>query len=199
VSRERWDERYGTEDLTWNPDPNALLVAELDPLAPGRALDLACGKGRNSVWLATKGWFVTGVDLSAVGLDKARRLAADRGVEVTWVEADVVEWQPRPASFDLVVVTYLHIPGEQRRQVLAHATSALSPGGLLLVIGHDSSNLLHGTGGPQDPAVLCGPEELIDDLASLRIERAERVTRNVVTEAGDATAIDVLVRAVRPS
>jgi hypothetical protein len=132
-------------------------------------------------------------------LDKARRLAADRGVEVTWVEADVVEWQPRPASFDLVVVTYLHIPGEQRRQVLAHATSALSPGGLLLVIGHDSSNLLHGTGGPQDPAVLCGPEELIDDLASLRIERAERVTRNVVTEAGDATAIDVLVRAVRPS
>lgn len=129
VSRERWDERYAAEEAVWNPDPNALLVAELEDLAPGRALDLACGRGRNSVWLAGKGWLVTGVDFSAEGLAKARRLAADRAVEVTWVEADVVTWQPRSASFELVLVTYLHVPGEERSQVLARAQSAQLPEG----------------------------------------------------------------------
>jgi SAM-dependent methyltransferase len=199
MSREHWDERYGTEELIWKADPNRFLVEELQALAPGRALDVACGEGRNAVWLASKGWHVTGVDFSRAGLAKAQRLATDRGVEVAWVEADVVEWQPPSASFDVVVVLYLHLPAEQRRQALARAAAALAPGGILLVVGHDVSNLLKGTGGPQDPAVLFGPEQIVEDLPGLQIERAERVTRTVVTEAGKATAVDALVRAVRAS
>ena len=199
MSREHWDERYGTEELIWKADPNRFLVEELQALAPGRALDVACGEGRNAVWLASKGWHVTGVDFSRAGLAKAQRLATDRGVEVAWVEADVVEWQPPSASFDVVVVLYLHLPAEQRRQALARAAAALAPGGILLVVGHDVSNLLKGTGGPQDPAVLFGPEQIVEDLPGLQIERAERVTRTVVTEAGEATAVDELVRAVRAS
>jgi SAM-dependent methyltransferase len=199
MSREHWDERYGTEELIWKADPNRFLVEELQALAPGRALDVACGEGRNAVWLASKGWHVTGVDFSRAGLAKAQRLATDRGVEVAWVEADVVEWQPPSASFDVVVVLYLHLPAEQRRQALARSAAALAPGGILLVVGHDVSNLLKGTGGPQDPAVLFGPEQIVEDLPGLQIERAERVTRTVVTEAGKATAVDALVRAVRAS
>ena len=199
MNREHWDERYGTEELIWKAEPNRFLVEELDALAPGRALDVACGEGRNAVWLASKGWRVTGADFSRAGLAKAQRLATDRGVEVTWVEADVVEWQPPTASFDLVVVMYLHLPAEQRRRALAHAAAALAPGGVLLVVGHDTSNLLKGTGGPQDPAVLFGPDEIVQDLSGLQIERAEQVKRTVVTDAGEATAIDALVRAVRPS
>jgi SAM-dependent methyltransferase len=199
VNREHWDERYGTEELIWKAEPNRFLVEELDALAPGRALDVACGEGRNAVWLASKGWRVTGADFSRAGLAKAQRLATDRGVEVTWVEADVVEWQPPTASFDLVVVMYLHLPAEQRRRALAHAAAALAPGGVLLVVGHDTSNLLKGTGGPQDPAVLFGPEEIVEDLSGLQIERAKQVKRTVVTDAGEAIAIDALVRAVRPS
>jgi SAM-dependent methyltransferase len=199
MSREHWDERYGTEELIWKADPNRFLVEELQALAPGRALDVACGEGRNAVWLASKGWHVTGVDFSRAGLAKAQRLATGRGVEVAWVEADVVEWQPPSASFDVVVVLYLHLPAEQRRQALARAAAALAPGGILLVVGHDVSNLLKGTGGPQDPAVLFGPEQIVEDLPGLQIERAERVTRTVVTEAGKATAVDALVRAVRAS
>ena len=199
MNREHWDERYGTEELIWKAEPNRFLVEELDALPPGRALDVACGEGRNAVWLASKGWRVTGVDFSRAGLAKAQRLATDRGVEVTWVEADVVEWRPPTASFDLVVVMYLHLPAEQRRRALAHAAAALAPGGVLLVVGHDTSNLLKGTGGPQDPAVLFGPEEIVEDLSDLQIERAEQVKRTVVTDAGEATAIDALVRAVRPS
>ncbi|MGD0982545.1 MAG: class I SAM-dependent methyltransferase [Acidimicrobiales bacterium] len=199
MSRETWDERYATEELIWKADPNRFLVEELDALPPGRALDLACGEGRNAVWLASKGWRVTGVDFSRAGLAKARRLAADSGVGVTWVEADVVEWQPEDASFDVVAVMYLHLPAGQRRRALAHAAAALAPEGILLVVGHDTSNLLEGTGGPQDPEVLFSPEEIARDLPGLRVERAERVTRTVVSEAGEATAIDALVRAVRPS
>jgi SAM-dependent methyltransferase len=199
VNREHWDERYATEELIWKAEPNRFLVEELDALAPGTALDVACGEGRNAVWLASKGWRVTGVDFSRAGLAKAQRLATDRGVEVTWVEADVVEWQPPTASFDLVVVMYLHLPAEQRHRALAHAAAALAPGGVLLVVGHDTSNLLKGTGGPQDPAVLFGPEEIVEDLSGLQIERAEQVKRTVVTDAGETTAIDALVRAVRAS
>jgi hypothetical protein len=73
----------------------------------------------------------------------------------------------------------------------------LALGGVLLVVGHDTSNLLEGAGGPQDPAVLFGPEEITEDLSGLQIGRAERVTRTVVTDAGEATVIDALVRAVR--
>ena len=199
MDREHWDERYRTEELIWKAEPNRFLVEELDALVPGRALDVACGEGRNAVWLASKGWRVTGADFSRAGLAKAQRLATDRGVEVTWVEADVVEWRPATASFDLVVVMYLHLPAEQRRRALAHAAAALAPGGVLLVVGHDTSNLLKGTGGPQDPAVLFTPEEIVEDISGLQIERAEQVKRTVVTDAGEATAIDALVRAVRPS
>jgi len=199
VNREHWDERYGTEELVWKAGPNQFLLQELDLLGPGRALDVACGEGRNAIWLASKGWTVTGVDFSAAGLAKARRLAADRGLEVAWVEADVVEWQPPAASFDLVVVMYLHLPGDQRRRVLGHTSAALAPGGTLLVVGHDISNLAQGTGGPQDPAVLYGPEEIVGDLPGLQILRATRVTRTVASDAGESTAVDALVRAARPS
>jgi SAM-dependent methyltransferase len=198
VNRAAWDERYSTDELIWKADPNRFLVEETEAFEPGRALDVACGEGRNSVWLASRGWRVTGVDFSHAGLAKAARLATERGVEVTLVEADVVQWRPPPASFDLVIVMYLHLVADERRQVLANAASALAPGGTLLVVGHDLSNLEEGTGGPQDPALLFSPEDIVEDLAGLEIERAERVKRSVVTDAAQTTAIDALVRAVRP-
>jgi SAM-dependent methyltransferase len=184
--------------LIWRADPNRFLVEEVERIGPGRALDLACGEGRNSVWLASQGWRVVGVDYSSVGLAKARQLAADRSVDVTWIEDDVVTWMPPQGAFDLVLVLYLHLPAEQRRQVMAHASSALAPGGVLLVIGHDTTNLNEGWGGPQEAAVLFTPEEVVADLQDLRIERAERVKRTVATDAGDVDAIDALIRAVRP-
>jgi SAM-dependent methyltransferase len=198
VNRAAWDERYSTDELIWKADPNRFLVEETEAFEPGRALDVACGEGRNSVWLASRGWRVTGVDFSHAGLAKAARLATERGVEVTLVEADVVEWRPPSASFDLVIVMYLHLVADERRQVLANAASALAPGGTLLVVGHDLSNLEEGTGGPQDPALLFSPEDIVEDLAGLEIERAERVKRSVVTDGAETTAIDALVRAVRP-
>ena len=193
-----WDERYAGSEFVWKTAPNQFLVAEVADLVPGRALDLACGEGRNAVWLAGQGWQVTGVDFSPVGLAKAERLAREHGVEVEWVEADVVEWEPPGASFDLVIVFYLHLPAGARRRALDHVQDALAGGGTVLVVGHDASNLFHGYGGPQDPAVLCTAEEIALDLDGLHIVRAETVERRVDHEDGPKVALDALVRAERP-
>jgi len=197
VDREKWNERYGTDELVWRAEPNRFLVEEVERLTPGRALDLACGEGRNAVWLASQGWKVVGMDFSSAGLAKGRRMADERGVEVTWVEADAVSWIPPRSGFDLVVLMYLQLPYDQRRAALGHAAAALAPRGVLLVVGHDATNPTEGFGGPQDPAVLYSAEDIVGDLDGLRIERAERVERQVDTPSGAAVALDALVRAVR--
>jgi 2-polyprenyl-3-methyl-5-hydroxy-6-metoxy-1,4-benzoquinol methylase len=190
-----WDTRYAGTELVWTAEPNRFLTEEVVDLEPGRALDLACGEGRNAVWLAAQGWTVTGVDFSAVGLDKARRLAEQRGVVVDWVNADVTRYEPPARAFDLVVVLYLHLPSTDMTRALTHAEDAVAPGGTLLVAGHDSTNPTEGYGGPQDPEVLYGPDEIVAGLRELTVERAERVRRSVVAPHGTVDAVDVLVRA----
>ena len=202
-----WDQRYSGSTFVWTTEPNRFLPPAVDGLPAGTALDLACGEGRNAVWLAAQGWQATGVDFSAVGLDKAAQLAEANGVadRTRWVCADATSWQP-DAAFDLVVVFYLHLPERERRAALGVAASALAPGGIVLVVGHDSSNLTDGVGGPPDPAVLYGPDEVVGDLLAavpnLDIARAERVQRPVVVDDGDGgsterDAIDCLVLARR--
>src|SRR6476646_8725770 len=88
-AREDWNARYAQKELVWSAEPNRLFAAEVGGLPPGRALDLACGEGRNAVWLAGRGWRVTGVDFSGVALAKARRLADRAGVALDLVQADL--------------------------------------------------------------------------------------------------------------
>jgi SAM-dependent methyltransferase len=198
MQREDWDRRYADSEFLWSMEPNRFVVRELGDLPPGRALDLACGEGRNAVWLAERGWQVTAVDFSQVGLQKARQLAEARGVTVDWVLADVREYQPENGAYLLVLVTYLQIPPVERAAVLLDACSALGPGGVLLVIGHDLANLSDGVGGPQDPALLYTPEAIAAELSGLLVQRAERVRRPVEVDGQTQDAIDTLVRAVRP-
>ena len=195
----QWNDRYATDDYVWKADPNVFLVSEIAGLAPGRALDLACGEGRNAVWLAEQGWSATGVDFSDVGLDKGRRLAAERGVDVEWVCADATTWEPPAEAFDLVAVFYLQLPADGRRQAIGIAGRALGPGGTLLVVAHDLANLVDGVGGPQDPVVLYAPEDVLDDLARCRDRRHGRAGETVErpVAGADRPALDCLVRARR--
>jgi 2-polyprenyl-3-methyl-5-hydroxy-6-metoxy-1,4-benzoquinol methylase len=196
MEREDWNRRHGEAGPLFGVDPNRFLVAEVGGLEPGRALDLACGAGRNAVWLAERGWTVTGVDFADVALDNARALAAERGVEVEWAQGDVREWVPPEEAYDLVAIMYLHVPAEERRVVHGRAARAVAPGGTLLVVGHDRENLVSGTGGPQDARVLLDAEEVAGELEGLEVEKAERVLRPV---EGERDAIDTLVRASRVS
>ena len=195
-----WDRRYAGSELIWTAEANRFLAAEAEGLPAGRALDVACGEGRNAIWLAQRGWQVTGVDFSPVGLEKAARLAEQRGAAVQWVLADLVDYVPPPAAFDFVAILYLHIDGAAMRGVLRRAAAALAPGGTLLVVGHDPANIREGYGGPQNPAILMTPDEIAETLPDdLDIERAERVRRPVASAGGDVQAIDALLRAARPS
>lgn len=197
MEREDWDLKYAARDPLWPAEPNQFAVRELGDMAPGRALDVAAGQGRNAVWLAERGWKVTAVDFSEAGLAAARRLASDRGTEVQWVHADLREYVPQRGGFELVLIAYLHLPHTDLAGVLHRATAALAPAGTILVIGHDLINLTEGTGGPQHPAVLYTPQMIAAELGGLQITRAQRVRRLVETEDGRREAIDTLVRAVR--
>jgi SAM-dependent methyltransferase len=197
VDSREWDRRYAGSELVWTAEPNRFVVAEVQDLAPGRALDVAAGEGRNSVWLASRGWQVTAVDFSAAGLDKGRRLAEARGVTIDWVHADVRDYQPEAGSFQLVLVAYLQLAESELDGVLRRTATGLAPGGVLLVVGHDVTNLTEGTGGPPDPAVLYTPESITRSLGGLTVLRAERVRRPVVTADGPREAVDTLVRAIR--
>ena len=200
MSAEEWDRRYAGRELLWTAAPTRFLVAEATDLVRGRALDLACGEGRNAVWLAEQGWRVTGVDFSQVGLRKARLLAERRGVEVAWVCADLVGYRPDRGAYELVIVFYLQVPAHERRAVVRAAADAVAPGGTLLVVAHDSSNIERGYGGPQDPRVLYDAPAVVADLegTGLEVERAEVVERRVDDPAaGGRSALDVLVRARR--
>lgn len=197
MRREDWDRRYASPHLLWSSAPNRLFVAEVEGLPAGRALDLACGEGRNAVWLAERGWQVTGVDFSEIAIGKARALAAGAGVAVELVCADLLAYEPQPAAYDLVAVLYLQLPADERRLVLARAAEALAPGGTFLLVGHDVTNIVDGVGGPSDTRVLYAPEDIVADLPGLEVVRAERRLREV--EGEDRPAIDALVRARRPA
>jgi len=200
VDSQQWDERYSGTEFEWTTRPNQFVAAELADLPPGRALDLAAGEGRNTVWLAERGWQVTAVDFSRVGLEKGRKLSAARGVDearVDWIVADLRDFEPDRDFYDLVLIAYLQVSPELRATVMARAAAALAPGGTAFVVGHDLTNLTEGTGGPQDPDVLYTPEAVRAELPGLRVVRAERVHRTVERDGGPATAIDTLVRAIR--
>ena len=200
MNSQQWDERYSGDELVWTSTPNQFLVAAVAGLPVGRAVDLACGEGRNSIWLAETGWQVTGVDFSPVGLAKAKRLAHLRGVEVTWVESAVEHWMPPPEGFDLVAVLYLQLPQPARSAALAVAASAVAPGGTLLVIAHDLDNLTRGYGGPPGPAVLYQVSDVTEAAvnAGLTVVLAQQAVRVVDTENGPREALDTVVHAKRP-
>lgn len=194
-----WDARYRERELVWSAEPNVFVAEEVADLAPGRALDIAAGEGRNAIWLAQRGWQVEAVEFSTVALDKAAALAARSGVTVTLTHGDVTD-PPQLTPADLVLLAYLHLPLDQARRVIADCAALVRPGGTFLLVAHARRNLHEGHGGPQDPDVLPEVDDVLGALtgSGLEVRRAEEVTRRVDTDDGARDAIDVLVRAERP-
>jgi SAM-dependent methyltransferase len=191
--QELWDERHAARDPIEDHAPDPTLIDVAAGLVPGTALDLGCGDGRNAAWLASAGWRVTGVDFSAVGLERAAAHAEDRGLTVSWLQADLLAWVPPAGAFDLVVLMFIHLPAAERERVYATAAAAVAPGGTLVVVGHDRTNLEDGIGGPQDPEVLFTASEIAAGLpAGFDVVRQATV-RRAGAGTGNRAPIDAVV------
>jgi SAM-dependent methyltransferase len=193
-----WDERYAEVDRVWSGHPNGALVTEVAGLAPGRALDVGCGEGADAVWLASRGWHVTALDVSQVALERAELHARQAGVQVRWLHAGLLEAAVSPGAFDLVSAQYpvlLRSPANEAERTLL---AAVAPGGTLLVVHHADMDPEHARERGFDPADYVQPAQvaaLLDDDWQLEVD--ETRPRTVETGAGAGHSLDQVLRARR--
>ena len=133
----RWDEMYSERDQHWSGEPNGALVAEVADLEAGTALDVGCGEGADAIWLASRGWQVTGLDVSAVAIGRAEQAARATGASIDWIVGDLVDSVPSGQKFDLVALSYPALPTASASESVGALLEATAPGGTLLVVGHD--------------------------------------------------------------
>lgn len=173
MDQQHWNEYYQSNEEPWTI-PDEALVAEVEDMTPGRALDLGAGEGGDSIWLAERGWDVTAVDYAPAAIATLEEIARGRGLRIEGVVANILEYRPQ-SSYDLVIMCYMHLPAAERATMLANASAALAPEGTLLFIAVDpsdnSSDDFHG--------LLATAEEVIAELPCLAIERAEVVRRTL--------------------
>lgn len=169
--RNFWNQRFAAEAYAYGTAPNDFLAQQTErlQLLPQGApvLCLADGEGRNGVWLAGQGFAVTSVDLSDAGLAKAQGLAAQRGVSITTVQADVMRFELAASHWAAIVCIFLHLPSQQRRALHQRCAAALQPGGHFIHEAYGPGQLALGTGGPKDPDMLPALADLQQDFAGL--------------------------------
>ena len=184
-----WDQRYREADRLWSATPNLFVEDRLRHRAPGRGLDLAAGEGRNAIWLASLGWQMTAVDFSPVGVSRG---SAQSDV-VEFVVADVLVWEPE-TDFDLILIAYLHLEQAEFQRVVQRSREWLGPGGELFMIGHHTSNIESGWGGPQHPEILWDVPSVLEWVEGMTVIESEVVRRPVETDDGRRYARDALIR-----
>ncbi|WP_018170043.1 cyclopropane-fatty-acyl-phospholipid synthase family protein [Thioalkalivibrio sp. ALMg9] len=195
-----WDERYAEDDYVYGTEPNDFLRAAVANVPRGRALCLAEGEGRNAVFLAQQGFDVLAVDSSAVGLQKAQRLAEDRGVQIETLVADLADYAIEPDSWDLIVSIFCHLPPDVRRRLHAEVVAGLRPGGVFILEAYTPAQLEWGTGGPPIAELMMTREALTEELDGLEFEEAVERERDVIEgrfHTGRGAVVQVLAHKPR--
>lgn len=189
-----WDEHYDSRAPGAAHPPNPYLVAAAQHLPPGRALDAGCGEGAETIWLATRGWQVTAVDIAATALDRARRRAETSGLTdgIDWVQADLTSWTPAEGQFDLVCSHYVH-PATSPGDLFRRLAAAVAPGGTLLLVGHHPSD--HHTSGTPEAHVEIGDLAAVLDPARWDIVVAEDRSRTMSHGGREITLHDTVLQA----
>ena len=195
-----WEERYRAKaEGIWSGNPNAVLVAEVAGLAPGKALDVGCGEGADALWLAARGWQVTGADISTVALERAAELSKEQGLAVDWRHVDLLAEPPAAGSFDLVSAHFMQLPAPQRGEFYRHLAAAVRPGGTLLVVAHHPDYLPAG-GHQHLHDMMFTAEQLVDEIGfeGWDIELVATRARQAKGPEGDQITIsDTILRARR--
>ncbi len=176
-----WDSRYSSPDYVYGTAPNTFLTEVSDRIpSGGKVLSLAEGEGRNAVYLATKGYEVTGVDSSRVGLEKAQRLAAQQSVHITTQVADLADFEIEPNSWDGIVSIFCHLPSQVRAALHRQVVAGLKPGGVFILEAYSPRQLAFKTGGPSQADLMPDLAALRVELAGLRLEHAVETERDVL-------------------
>lgn len=154
MSANFWNERYSTDDYIFGTAPNVFLASQAGLIRPGmQALAIADGEGRNGVWLAEQGVQVHAIDVSPVALEKARKLATERGVSLEFEQADVLDWGWPEAAYDLVAAIFIQfVPPPERDRIIEGIRRTLKPGGVLILQGYTPKQVEFATGGPGNAA-----------------------------------------------
>jgi cyclopropane fatty-acyl-phospholipid synthase-like methyltransferase len=198
MSSEFWNERYSRDDLAYGAAPNVFLASMAARLpASGDALDIGAGEGRNALFMASRGLNVLAVDQSEVGLQKARRLAEERGLALRAQVVDLQGFDEAPNSFDVVSSIFCHLPAMLRVLVHRRVAEWLKPGGMFVFEAYAPDQIERDTGGPKDPALLAPLEVILSELAGLEIEHQATLVRDVSEgqfHTGDASVVQVVAR-----
>lgn len=195
-----WDERYQRNDFVFGTEPNDFLRDNIGRLRPGAVCCIGDGEGRNGVFLAKAGFEVTSVDLSAVGLAKAVKLAETNGVALRTIVADLGQWVGTPAAvgpWNDVVSIFCHMPSAVRAVVYPRLIAAMAPGAVFLLEAYTPDQISRGTGGPGDPDLLLTPRQVRVELAGLVFEHLEELERDVVEgdlHSGRAAVVQCIAR-----
>jgi SAM-dependent methyltransferase len=197
----RWSQRYrdAGDDYLFGVAPNRFLEAHRHLLSAGTtALSVADGEGRNSVWLAEQGLAVTALEISPVALERARRLARGRGVEVSFVQTDIINAPWPPNTYDVVVGIFIQFVGADDREIqFGRLKQATKPGGLILLHGYTPRQLEYRTGGPSDLENLYTPELLRASFADweiLVLREYEDELSEGLGHKGRSAVIDLVAR-----
>jgi SAM-dependent methyltransferase len=174
-----WDNRYDTEEYVYGKTANDFLVEVSASLKRGRALCMAEGEGRNAVFLAENGFDVLAVDQSAVGMRKARALAAERGVQIRTETADLADYEIEPGTWDLIIMIFGHLPPELRKRVHRQVVAGLRPGGAYVLEAYTPEQLKYKTGGPQTAELMMNADEMQEELEGLRIVQCRQLLRTI--------------------
>ena len=194
-----WNQRYTAPGFVFGTDPAQFLVDQSDYLIRGqRALAIADGEGRNSVFLAEKGLRVTAQDASDVGIDKARGLAMAREARVDFRLGDLRDWDWEAEAYDLVAAIFIQFAEPDfRDEIFAGIKKTLKPGGVLLLHGYRPEQLAFGTGGPPCAENLYTVELLRAAFGDMEVERLEAYDRHIDEGAGHSgmsALIDLVAR-----
>lgn len=200
-----WDQRYQSSSALWSGHVNSHLVTEASDLSAGSALDVGCGEGADAIWMARRGWRVTAVDISAVALGRgaahALEISAEVGERISWLHADLIEWIPPAACYDLVSAQFMHLKN-QREVVFSRLAASVVPGGTLLVVGHHPLDLQTTVPRPSEPGLLLTASEVAESLPAeqwvILVEEA-RARQTLDPDGRAATVHDAVLRARRVS
>lgn len=174
-----WNQRYAKPGYAYGTEPNGFLVSVADRIPTGRVLCLGEGEGRNAVHLAGLGYDVTAVDISDVGLEKARRLANERNVTISTLVADLTIYHIEPATWDGIVSIFCHLPKPLRQWLHAAVISGLKPGGVFVLEAYAPRQMNFSSGGPPVPELLVSLDELLQELGNLDLVVARQTERDI--------------------